>query len=114
MDMSNLLKQAQKMQEEMVKAQEGLSDVIVEATSGGGMVKVKANAKLEILSVSIEKEVVDPEDKEMLEDLVAAAVNQALQMAQQLAQEMGHQQRDIGTPVPQRWRFNIKYLQSVK
>ena len=87
MDMSNLLKQAQKMQEEMVKAQEGLSDITVEATSGGGMVKVTANGKLEILSVSIEKEVVDPEDKEMLEDLVAAAVNQALQMAQQKAQE---------------------------
>ena len=87
MDMSNLLKQAQKMQEEMAKAQEGLASIIVDATSGGGMVKVKANCKLEIISVSIEKEVIDPEDKEMLEDLVAAAVNQALQSAQQKAQE---------------------------
>jgi len=87
MDMSNLLKQAQKMQEEMAKAQEELANITVEATSGGGMVKVKANCKLEILSVSIEKEVVDPDEKEMLEDLVAAAVNQVLQSAQQKAQE---------------------------
>ena len=87
MDMSNLLKQAQKMQEEMAKTQESLANITVEATSGGGMVKVKANCKLEILSVNIEKEVVDPEDKEMLEDLVAAAVNQAMQSAQQKAQE---------------------------
>lgn len=87
MDMNNLLKQAQKMQEEMLKAQEKLAEIIVEATSGGGMVSVKANCKLEILSIKIEKEVVDPQDKEMLEDLVAAAVNQAIQAAQSKAQE---------------------------
>jgi len=87
MNMNNLLKQAQKMQEDMLKAQEGLGEIISEATSGGGMVTVTANGKLEIVSIKIEKEVVDPEDKEMLEDLVAAAVNQAIQSAQAKAQE---------------------------
>ena len=87
MDMSNLLKQAQKMQQEMAKAQEGLAAIKVTATSGGGMVSVETNCKLEILSVSIEKEVINAEEKEMLEDLIAAAVNQALEKAQQRAQE---------------------------
>lgn len=85
--MNNLLKQAQKMQEEMAKAQESLANITVEATAGGGMVSIKANCKLEILSIKIEKEVVNPEDKEMLEDLVTAAVNQAIQTAQNKAQE---------------------------
>jgi len=87
MDMNNLLKQAQKMQAEMAKTQESLAAITVEATAGGGMVTVIANCKLEILSIKIEKEVVDPEDKEMLEDLVTAAVNQAMQSAQAKAQE---------------------------
>jgi hypothetical protein len=87
MNMNNLLKQAQKMQEEMAKAQESLANITVEATAGGGMVSIKANCKLEILSIKIEKEVVNPEDKEMLEDLVTAAVNQAIQTAQNKAQE---------------------------
>ncbi len=87
MNMNNLLKQAQKMQEDMLKAQEGLAEIITEASSGGGMVTVTANGKLEIVSIKIEKEVVDPEDKEMLEDLIAAAVNQAIQAAQAKAQE---------------------------
>ena len=87
MDMNNLLKQAQKMQADMAKAQEELANIKVQGTSGGGMVTVEANCKLEILSVKIEKEVVDPEDKEMLEDLITAAVNQTIQTAQQKAQE---------------------------
>ena len=87
MNMNNLLKQAQQMQEKMAKAQDELAGISVKGTAGGGMVTVEANCKLEILSVSIEKEVVDPEDKEMLEDLVAAAVNGALQAAQQKANE---------------------------
>jgi DNA-binding YbaB/EbfC family protein len=86
-NMNSLLKQAQKMQEDMQKAQEGLAQIEVEGTSGGGMVKVVANCKLEILSVHIEPEVVDAEDKEMLEDLIAAAVNQALKTAQEKANE---------------------------
>ncbi len=87
MNMNNLLKQAQKMQENMAKAQDELANIKVQGSSGGGMVTVEANCKLEILSIKIEKEVVDPEDKEMLEDLIAAAVNQTLQTAQQKAQE---------------------------
>ena len=87
MDMSNLLKQAQKMQADMAKAQDELANIKVQGSAGGGMVTVEANCKLEILSVKIEKEVVDPEDKEMLEDLITAAVNQTMQTAQQRAQE---------------------------
>ncbi len=86
-NMNDLLKQAQKMQEEMQKAQEGLVNIVVDGSAGGGMVKVKANGKLEIVSVTIEPEVIDAEDKEMLEDLVAAAVNQAIQNAQARANE---------------------------
>jgi DNA-binding YbaB/EbfC family protein len=86
-NMNSLLKQAQKMQEDMQKAQEGLADIKVEGSAGGGMVKVTANAKMEILEVHIEEEVVNAEDKEMLEDLVTAAVNQALKTAQEKANE---------------------------
>jgi len=87
MNMNNLMKQAQKMQEDMKQVQDKLALLNVEATAGGGMVKVVANCKLEIQSISIEPQVVDPEDKEMLEDLVAAAVNQAIQNAQAKANE---------------------------
>jgi DNA-binding YbaB/EbfC family protein len=86
-NMNSLLKQAQKMQEDMQMAQEGLADIKVEGSAGGGMVKVTANAKMEILEVHIEEEVVNAEDKEMLEDLVTAAVNQALKTAQEKANE---------------------------
>lgn len=87
LNMNNLMKQAQKMQEDMKQVQDKLALINVEATSGGGMVKVVANCKLEIQSINIEQEVVDPEDKEMLEDLIAAAVNQAIQNAQAKANE---------------------------
>lgn len=87
MNMNNLLKQAQKIQQDMQNVQEGLADIIVEGSSGGGMVNVKANCKLEIVSISIEPEVIDKEDKEMLEDLVSAAVNQTLSKAQEKANE---------------------------
>ena len=86
-NMNSLLKQAQKMQEDMQKAQEGLADIKVEGTAGGGMVKVIANAKMVVESVHIEEEVINAEDKEMLEDLVAAATNQALKAAQDKASE---------------------------
>lgn len=90
MNMNNLLKQAQKMQEEMKNVQEKLSGINVEAASGGGMVKVICNCKLEIQSINIEPEVIDADEKEMLEDLIAAAVNQAVQKAQARAnEEMG-------------------------
>lgn len=90
MGMGDILKQAQKMQEKMQKIQDELGDLEVEGSAGGGMVTVTANGKQEVVGVKIDKEVVDPEDIEMLEDLVVAAVNQALEKAQELAgQEMG-------------------------
>lgn len=90
MGMGDIMKQAQKMQEKMQKIQDELADLQVEASSGGGMVTVVANGKQEIMEVKIDKQVVDPEDVEMLEDLVVAAVNQAMEKAQELANdEMG-------------------------
>ncbi|MFQ5752568.1 MAG: YbaB/EbfC family nucleoid-associated protein [bacterium] len=88
--MGDILKQAQKMQERMQKIQDELGNLRVEGSTGGGVVTVIANGKQEILEIHIDKEVVDPEDVEMLEDLVVAAVNLALKKAQELAsQEMG-------------------------
>ncbi|HDH34689.1 MAG TPA: YbaB/EbfC family nucleoid-associated protein [Nitrospirae bacterium] len=82
--LGDLMKQAQKMQQEMGKIQEESKKKTVEASSGGGMVVVVANGAQEIISIKIEKDVVNPEDIEMLQDLVAAAVNEALRMAQQM------------------------------
>jgi hypothetical protein len=75
------------MQKEMQKVQESLADITVEGTAGGGMVKATANCKLEIIAVEIEPEVIDPDDKEMLEDLIAGAVNQAIKAAQDRSNE---------------------------
>ena len=85
--MSGIFKQAQKMQEDLMKAQEELVDIKVEGSSGGGMVVVTANGKQEILDIQIEKEVINPDDREMLEDLILAAVNQALEKASEAANE---------------------------
>ena len=93
-----LLGQFQKVQEKMERAQEGLVDIEVEGSSGGGMVTVTANAKQEIQRIKIDSEVVDPEDIDMLEDLVVAAVNQALEKAQQAANE--HLQKEAGGMMP--------------
>ena len=82
--MGNMMKQAQKLQNKMAKLQEELADKTVEASSGGGMVKVVANGKQQVISIDIEKEVVDPEDVEMLQDLVLAAVNDALAKSQEM------------------------------
>ena len=78
MNMNKMLKQAQKMQEDMAKAQKELEEKEVEASVGGGAVTVKVNGKKELVSISIKEEVVDPDDVEMLEDLVLSAVNEAL------------------------------------
>ena len=75
--MKDLMKQAQKMQQDLAKAQEELANKIVEGTSGGGMVKVEMNGKNQVLSLKIDPEVVDPNDIEMLEDLIIAAINEA-------------------------------------
>lgn len=83
-NMNNLMKQAQKMQKEMEKMQSDLQEKEVEASVGGGAVVVKANGKKEILAVTIKEEVVDPDDVEMLQDLVLSAVNEALRMADEM------------------------------
>jgi DNA-binding YbaB/EbfC family protein len=88
--MGNLMKQAQKLQSRMLKLQEELAERTVETASGGGMVRVVANGRQQIESIRIEKEVVDPEDVDMLQDLVLAAVNDALTKAQEMvSEEMG-------------------------
>ncbi len=82
--MGNMMKQAQQMQAKMMKMQEELSHKTIEATSGGGMIKVIANGKQQIVSIDIEKEVVDPDDVEMLQDLILAAINDALAKSQEM------------------------------
>lgn len=85
--MGNLMKQAQKLQTRMMKLQEELAERTVETASGGGMVQVVANGRQQIVSIRIEKEVVDPEDVDMLQDLILAAVNDALAKAQEMVSE---------------------------
>jgi len=85
--MGNLMKQAQKMQSQMARIQEELGSRTVEASAGGGMVTAVANGKQELLSITIEKEVVDPADVEMLQDLLVAAVNEALKKSQEMVAE---------------------------
>lgn len=89
-NMNSMMKQAQKLQKKMLEAQQDLATKTVEASSGGGMVKVVANGGQKIESIVLEKEVVDPEDIEMLQDLVLAAVNDALKKSQDMvSSEMG-------------------------
>jgi DNA-binding YbaB/EbfC family protein len=84
-NMQQMLKQVQKMQHEMEAAQEQLKDEVVEASAGGGMVAVRVSGDLEVRAVKIDPSAVDPEDLEILADMVLAAVNEALRMAQELA-----------------------------
>ena len=89
-NMSTMMKQAQKLQKKMLKTQAELALKTAESSSGGGMVKVVANGGQKIESIVLEKEVVDPEDIEMLQDLILAAVNDALNKAQEMVSaEMG-------------------------
>ncbi len=85
MDLGSMMKQLQQVQAEMAEAQEKLKDEIVEASAGGGMVKVKMSGDLRLLEIKINPEAIDPEDAEVLEDMVTAAVNEALRSAQELA-----------------------------
>ncbi len=88
--MKDLMKQAQKMQRDMMKAQEELANKVEEGTAGGGMVKIEMNGKHEIISLKIDKEAVDPDDVEMLEDLVISAFNEVIKkIAKNNEAEMG-------------------------
>jgi nucleoid-associated protein EbfC len=84
-NMQQLLKQAQKMQEDMLKAQESLKDEVVDASAGGGMVRVQVTGDLVVKSITIDAEAVDPDDVELLQDMVLAAVNEGMRAAQELA-----------------------------
>ena len=84
-NMNAMLKQVQKMQADMAKAQEELKNEVVEASSGGGMVTVKVSGDLEVREVKIDPEAVDPDDVELLQDMVLAAVNEGVRAAQELA-----------------------------
>ena len=95
-NMQQLLQQAQKMQQEMLAAQESLKDEVVEASAGGGMVTVKVTGDLVIKSITIDPQAVDPDDIELLQDMVLAAVNEALRSAQELA--VGQARRDHRRP----------------
>lgn len=90
MNMNNLMKQAQKMQKQMEETQAALADKTLEMTSGGGAVKIVITGKKEIQSIKLDPEVVDPEDVEMLEDLILSAVNEAIRQAEEMySGEMG-------------------------
>lgn len=84
-NMQQMMKQVQQMQADMVKAQEQLKTETVEASSGGGMVTVTMSGDLELRAITIDPEAIDPEDAELLQDMVTAAVNEALRAAQELA-----------------------------
>lgn len=84
--LGNIMKQAQQMQAKIARIQQELESKEVEATAGGGMVTARANGKQQLLDLKIEKDVVDPEDIEMLQDLVLAAVNEAIKKSQEMIQ----------------------------
>ena len=99
-NMGNLMKQAKQLQEQIEKAQAEIAEAKVEATSGGGMVKATVNGRGELLNLQIEPEVVDPNDVEMLIDLVIAAVQEAQKNAQDMAQErLGPLTQGFGMPM---------------
>lgn len=98
-NLGDLMKHAQKMQKDIASIQEGLKEKIVQGTAGGGMVTATMNGARQLVAVKIEKEVVDPDDVEMLEDLVLAAVSDATRKAEKLAEdEMG--KATGGLPLP--------------
>jgi DNA-binding YbaB/EbfC family protein len=98
-DMNQLLKQAQQMQQQMQKAQEELATETVEASAGGGLVHVRATGGGEITEIKIDPKAIDPDDPELLEDMVLAAVNEALRSAQALAQsKLGADLGTLGIP----------------
>jgi DNA-binding YbaB/EbfC family protein len=86
-DLNSMMKQLQQVQADVAQAQEKLKDEVVEASAGGGMVKVKMSGDLRLLEVEISPDAVDPEETELLQDMVVAAVNEALRAAQELASD---------------------------
>jgi DNA-binding YbaB/EbfC family protein len=99
MDISSLMKQAQDFQQKMGQVQEELAKKSVTSEVGGGMVKVTVNGKQELLAIQIEKEVINPDDADMLQDLIAAAVNDAMRKAREMIQaEMGRLTGGIKIP----------------
>ena len=99
MDLNKMMKQVQQLQNEMLEAQEKLKDEIIEASAGGGMVKVKMTGDLELRELRIDPEAIDPEDAELLEEMITAAVNEALRSAQELAQsKLGGAAGGLGLP----------------
>jgi hypothetical protein len=86
MDMSEIMRQAQEFQQKMSQVQNTLADRVVTASVGGGMVSVTVNGKNELISIRIEKEVINPEDQSMLQDLIVSAVNEGIKKAQDMAQ----------------------------
>ena len=98
-NMGKLMKQAQQLQAKMAKMQDELSEKTVESSSGGGMVTVQANGKQELVSIHIDPEVIDPDDVEMLQDLVLAAVNDALNRSKEMMnEEMGKVTQGLNLP----------------
>lgn len=97
--LSEIMRRAKEVQQKIAKLQEEMANVTVEASAGGGMVKVIANGKGEVLAISIEKEVIDPGEQEMLQDLIVAAVNEAVRKAHSaLAEEMAKITGGISLP----------------
>jgi hypothetical protein len=85
LDLNAMMKQVQQMQAEMTEAQEKLKDEVVQASAGGGMVKAKMSGDLRLLELSIDPEAIDPDDPDLLQDMILAAVNEAIRSAQELA-----------------------------
>ncbi len=85
--LGDIMKQAQKMQQQLMRVQEEVATKTVEASSGGGMVTVVVSGRLEVISIKIEKDVIDPNDIEMLQDLVLAGVNEGITKAQEMVKE---------------------------
>jgi DNA-binding YbaB/EbfC family protein len=98
-DINKLMQQAQQMQDQMAQAQEQLASETVEASAGGGLVTVRATGNGEITAIKIDPKAIDPDDPDLLEDLVLAAVNEALRSAQSLAQsKLGAMTGGLGLP----------------
>ena len=87
MDINKLMQQVQQMQEQMTQAQEELATQVVEASAGGGMITVKANGAMEIVEIKIDPKAIDPEDPELLADMVLAATNEAIRSARSLMEQ---------------------------